>query len=241
MSESIKSVYKFGPFVLYSGEQLLLKDGRPVRLQAKAFEVLVALIANSPRLVSKEELLKQVWADSFVEDNNVAVCISNIRKALGDDRNGNSYIATVPRRGYRFVACVSEGLSEALSQTNAAPQIKTEVAAAHTQEGIVAARKQTEVYATSDDHGMQKGTVAVLPFKHIGALRNEYLGLGMADALITRLSNLREVTVRPTSSGSQVRRHARSDLGRQRAEGGMGSGWKRAEGAEPAARNGPAH
>ncbi len=178
-----KPVYNFGPFQLDIGEQILLRDGQTLPLKPKVFDVLAALVESSGRVVCKDELLKQVWADSIVEEGNLTVSIFEIRKALGGRANGHKYIETVPRRGYRFVACVTEG----------ARQITT----VRTEDVDVA---HSSIADDSASVGTGKAAIAVLPFTTIGPTGSEYLGLGMADALITRLSNLRRVTVRPTSS-----------------------------------------
>lgn len=179
-----RHLYSFGPFQLDTGDQVLLRDGQPLPLKPKIFDLLVVLVENSGRVVCKDELMKQVWADSFVEESNLAVSIFEIRKALGGSRSGPKYIETVPRRGYRFVACVTEAYQQRASQ----------------ERDSLAVAPSSRAVASHDYADVGKGTIAVLPFKLIGATGDEYLGLGMADALITRLSNLRQVTVRPTSS-----------------------------------------
>jgi pimeloyl-ACP methyl ester carboxylesterase/DNA-binding winged helix-turn-helix (wHTH) protein len=93
--------YEFGPFRLEVAEHRLLRDGQPVRLRGKVFETLHALVARHGHLVRKDELMKLVWPDSIVEENNLDHTISQLRKALGDS---GEYIETVPRQGYRFVA-----------------------------------------------------------------------------------------------------------------------------------------
>ena len=98
--------YQFGPFLLCPSEQLLLRDGKQVPLAPKAFDLLTVLVASSGRLLSREELLEAVWKDSFVEEINLTVNISLLRKALGTGPDGGAYIATVPKRGYRFTAPV---------------------------------------------------------------------------------------------------------------------------------------
>ena len=100
--------YVFGPFRLDTSEKMLLREGRPVPLTPKAFEILAALVRRGGHLVDKDELLKAVWPDSFVEDSSLTQNIYVLRKALGDDAEEHRYIETVPRRGYRFVADVEE-------------------------------------------------------------------------------------------------------------------------------------
>ena len=96
---------QFGDFTLDVSERLLLRDGRPVLLTPKAFDVLAALAARPGRLMTKDELLKEVWPDSFVEESNLAYHVFALRRALGDT-DGERYVETVPKHGYRFVAPV---------------------------------------------------------------------------------------------------------------------------------------
>src|SRR5215510_7036286 len=108
MSQQPMHIYEFGPFRLDAAELLLLRDGEAVPLTPKAFDLLLALVERHGHLLEKEELLKTIWPDTFVEETNLASNISLIRKALGDGGNGQKYIETVPKRGYRFVATVRE-------------------------------------------------------------------------------------------------------------------------------------
>jgi len=103
MSLAIKDVYHFDEFVLDPSRRTLARNGNPVSVSPKAFEVLTYLVVNSGRVVTKDELLKAVWPDSFVEESNLAQHISWLRKALGDKSND---IVTVPGRGYQFTAHV---------------------------------------------------------------------------------------------------------------------------------------
>lgn len=174
-----KHLYSFGPFELNTEEQVLVREGHFLALKPKVFHLLLVLVQNSGRVVCKDELMKKVWSDSFVEESNVAVGICKIRKLLGGESNGHTYIETVPRRGYRFVASVTE-ISQPASDRSVSDSV----------EGVA-----LDGYAHCG-----KGTIAVLPFKLIGTTGCDYLRVGMADALITRLTNLTQVTVRPTSS-----------------------------------------
>jgi len=108
MFKQSKHLYEFGPFRLDVTERLFLKDDSPVALTPKAFEMLVVLVQRSGHLVEKDELLKEVWPDQFVEESNLSQNIYLLRKALGEGPNEHQYIETVPRRGYRFVADVKE-------------------------------------------------------------------------------------------------------------------------------------
>lgn len=96
--------YDFGPFRLDGRKRLLLRDSQPVALTPKALETLLLLVANSQRVLEKDELMKKLWPDAFVEEANLAQNISALRKALGESPSDHHFIVTVPGRGYRFVA-----------------------------------------------------------------------------------------------------------------------------------------
>jgi TolB-like protein/DNA-binding winged helix-turn-helix (wHTH) protein/Tfp pilus assembly protein PilF len=103
-----KHFYEFGPFRIDSAERVLLQDGRLVHLTGKAFDVLLALVERSGHIVERDELIEKVWPDCFVEEGNLTVTISMLRKVLEASENEDPYIETVPRRGYRFTAEVRE-------------------------------------------------------------------------------------------------------------------------------------
>ena len=108
MSAETKVLYEFDKFRCDPREHLLLCHGKPVSLSPKSFEILVALIRSNGRLLKKDELMHQVWPDSFVEEANLTVNISALRKALGETSGGQQYIETVPKLGYRFVVPIAE-------------------------------------------------------------------------------------------------------------------------------------
>ncbi len=108
MVRQASHIYEFGPFQLVPEERQLLRDNQPVPLTPKSFDLLVVLVENSGHLIEKGELLKRIWPDSFVEEANLSVNVSALRRALGEGPNEHQYVETVPRRGYRFVAGVKE-------------------------------------------------------------------------------------------------------------------------------------
>ena len=108
MSLIEREMYRFGPFSLDPTERVILRDGEPLTVTPKVFDTLVCLVRNHGRLLRKDELLKEIWPDTFVEEVNLAVNISTLRKAFGEGPQEGRYIATVPGRGYRFVAEVKE-------------------------------------------------------------------------------------------------------------------------------------
>jgi Tol biopolymer transport system component/DNA-binding winged helix-turn-helix (wHTH) protein len=107
MSFSVKHFYEFGPYRLDATERLLLRDGEHVPMAPKTFETLLALVENGGHVINKEELIKKVWPDTFVEEVNLAKNVSSLRKILGGDQP-EQYIETIPKRGYRFTASVKE-------------------------------------------------------------------------------------------------------------------------------------
>jgi DNA-binding winged helix-turn-helix (wHTH) protein/TolB-like protein/Tfp pilus assembly protein PilF len=107
----IRYLYDFGAFHLDPHQRLLLCNGKTAAITPKAFELLVVLVERSGKLVEKSELLRIVWPDVSVEEGNLAVLISQLRKVLGDDRGKHEYIETVSKYGYRFVAPVSQQIA----------------------------------------------------------------------------------------------------------------------------------
>ncbi len=112
MEKKQKRLYEFGPFRLDEAERLLQRAGEVVPLTPKALDVLLMLVKQPGRLLKKETLLQAVWLDSFVEENNLTDNISRLRKVLGEGENGQKFIETVPKSGYRFVATVRDVTDE---------------------------------------------------------------------------------------------------------------------------------
>src|SRR5580658_2065958 len=103
----MSTLYRFGQFVLNPGRRTLSRAGSPISLTPKAFDVLLFLVQNPTRLVTKEELLQAVWGDTVVEEGNLTQYISHLRKALGDNAEDTHLIATITRKGYQFTAVVT--------------------------------------------------------------------------------------------------------------------------------------
>jgi predicted ATPase/DNA-binding winged helix-turn-helix (wHTH) protein len=120
----------FGHFRLLPARRLLLAGDEPVRLGSRALEILIALLERSGELVSKDELMARVWPSTFVEEGNLKVQVAGLRRALGDRRGSNRFLATVPGRGYRFVAPVvfSEVLPTLASGVERSPSLPAPVA-----------------------------------------------------------------------------------------------------------------
>jgi Tol biopolymer transport system component/DNA-binding winged helix-turn-helix (wHTH) protein len=104
----MKLLYKFGSFSIDKQNRLLLKDERPVQLKPKVFDTLLVLVEGKGNVLTKDDLMDKIWAETAVEENNLQQNISILRKILGDTEDGVQYIETIPRRGYRFAATVEE-------------------------------------------------------------------------------------------------------------------------------------
>jgi Tol biopolymer transport system component/DNA-binding winged helix-turn-helix (wHTH) protein len=106
MSNAVKHLLEFGPFRIDPGRRLLLRDQQAIPLSPKAFDLLLALVEHSGELVLKDDLMKTLWPDTFVEESNLGQQVFQLRKALGERAQTGSYIVTVPGRGYRFAQTV---------------------------------------------------------------------------------------------------------------------------------------
>jgi DNA-binding winged helix-turn-helix (wHTH) protein/TolB-like protein/Flp pilus assembly protein TadD len=237
MSQSRVRFYEFSHFRLDTVNRLLLRQGEPVQLTAKAFDILLILIQNGGQVISKEELMDKVWQDTIVEEINLTVHISALRKIFGENPNEHKYIITVPKRGYGFVAEVTAISDSNLSlpENNGQSEVKPEQPTPQkpheeTQESLpfalaeppghlVRSRTRTlfisgllvlicavvlliasMIYRKNSPSLTPPKSIAVLPFSTFNANDEEYSGLGMADALITRLSNQKSIRVMPTST-----------------------------------------
>ncbi len=226
MPEETNQLFEFGPFRADDVRRLLFRDGQPVPLTSKAFDTLLVLIRNRDRVLEKDELLKTIWPNSFVEEANLAQNVSALRKALGEIPGEHRYIATVPGRGYRFVADVRQvGAAETEvtleRRTTAEVVFEEEI---QDEDAKVPARWRLPLPKAMVALGLllavglclagwriwEKAgqapdvtaarSIAVLPFHPLDPQAEPALGLGLADALITKLSNIRQLVVRPTSS-----------------------------------------
>src|SRR5437763_17021746 len=101
-------LYEFGPFVLDTARHVLLRQGSPVPLTPKTYDLLLALLENSDRMLPKDELMKAIWPSSFVEESNLTQQISAVRKALREAAGEDRYIVTIPAKGCRLAAKLTE-------------------------------------------------------------------------------------------------------------------------------------
>jgi DNA-binding winged helix-turn-helix (wHTH) protein/TolB-like protein/Tfp pilus assembly protein PilF len=184
---------RFGAFEVNVGERVLLEGGRPVPLTPKALETLLVLLRHHGHVVSKADLLKTVWPDTFVEEGVLAQNILTLRKALGNP----DWIENVPKRGYRFTAAVKpEGTADAVASGWKGWGLGLGAGVALAVGGIFWLRMHQPRPVAEAPHIR---SLAVLPFQSISP-EPSYLGLGMADVLINRMGTLSEISVRPISA-----------------------------------------
>lgn len=180
--------YEFGPYRLNLAERLLTREGETIYLTPKATEILVQLVKNAGQLLDRDDLLREVWPNTFVEESNLTQNIFALRRALGDEWTEPKYIETVARRGYRFIA-------------------NTRLCNGDEEESA-------EVEPLNGDGVVLPIVVAVLPFINTtGDVSVEYLAEGVTDNIINHLSRVSQLRV---MSRSAVFRHKRHELDPQR-------------------------
>ncbi|MGH9815952.1 MAG: tetratricopeptide repeat protein [Candidatus Acidiferrales bacterium] len=210
-----KDLFQFGSFRVDPAERLLTHAGRPVSLTPKAFETLVVLVENAGHALDKDELLKKLWPDTFVEEATLAKQISTVRKALGDGENGSRYIETIPKFGYRFVADVRRIEADPQAATPAIPtkdEFPTTPLAGRARTGhaaqslmkwraaaaaVVLIALATSMYflwtqpRSTAALPAKRVVLAVLPFENLsGDPEQEYIADGLTEEMIARLSRL---------------------------------------------------
>jgi len=230
-----KVLFEFGEFRFDPVEHLLLRAGKPIPLTPKAFDILLVLIQSHGRLLSKEELMGRIWPNSFVEEANLTVNISALRKALGNRPDGGEYIETVPKRGYRFVVEVTELLEESdrkspirivsrseeqpprseevglrvtpAPRPNATSLLRTRIAwLAATALLILAAGLVIFFLRERARRPVPPRRLAILPFQNLRQdPDSDFLGYSLADAVITKLGYVQSLRVRPSYAIAKYR------------------------------------
>jgi DNA-binding winged helix-turn-helix (wHTH) protein len=182
----------FGQFRLDLTTRTLSRGGAPIALAGRALDILCILAAARGDVVSKDELMAQVWRGRIVEENNIQVHVSALRKALDEHRDGRSHVVTVPGRGYRL--------------------IDLEMPAATAQSPVTGAAQDRPAIALvpfdemSDRPLPDKPSIAVLPFHNMsGDLEQEYFADGMVDDIITALSRFKLLFVIARNSSFTTR------------------------------------
>src|SRR5262245_29754678 len=236
MGSQQNQIYEFGPYRLDAAERLLMRDGEVVTLQPKVFDLLLVLVERHGRLLEKDELMELVWADTIVEEANLANNISILRKTLGE--NGHQFIETAPKRGYRFIGIVRKIEDESgdhATSAQTAPIRDRRGLAAHQQDSASrtswrASLSSWRLLATTigvlivaivivyklrgSERSAEITSLAVLPFKSLQATDddNKALGLGLANTLITKLSSIGQLTVPSTNAVLNYNSHEQDPL-----------------------------
>jgi TolB-like protein len=155
--------FAFGPFVLDKQRGRLLREGRPVAVSSKGLHLLEALLGSPGRVLTKTELMQAAWGDSAVEESNLSVQIAALRKQLGPTADGEDWITTIPRVGYRFVGLPAKEPIKKIAKPKA--------------------------FTTEREH---RPSIAVLPFANLsGDKEQEYLADGITEDIITALTRFR--------------------------------------------------
>lgn len=237
-SVSEPGVFEFAGFMLDQSERILRlsSTSQRINLPDKAFDTLAYLVRNPSRLISKKELLDHVWADSFVEENNLNKSIHAIRRALGESSE-RKFIETVKKHGYRFVSPVTARGAAGQDDTGESIDVASEPTIPVVSAALLAPTERAERTSLTSPRRSRRNvvlicclvlgisvaallafrpqaistsasdvtvsTLAVLPLKPFD-VKDNYLGLGVADAIIRRVGQTGTLTVRPTSS---VRRY----------------------------------
>ena len=230
MSLPSQEIYRFGRFELDASGRVLHHHGTLVPLTPKAIDTLVVLVREQGRIVDRERLMQAVWPDTFVEEAGLTRNISVLRKALENDSDGQQYIETIPKRGYRFVPPIEVvSAAPAAAPASAPPVSAAPVSAAPVSAATPIDRGLTRWVAGLSafalilaalgasvirragvmDEPETVTSMAFLPFRMITNDESDRtLGVGLTDLLITRFSNLSTLVVRPTSA---VLRYAGGD------------------------------
>lgn len=222
-------MYSFGEFRLDARRRILLRDGEPLALTPKALDTLLYLVEHPGIVLGKDELMHAIWPDTVVEESNLSQNVYTLRRTLGEGRGENHYIATVPGRGYQFIAEVTPLFTKAESDSvevnsdsrEDAPNVADVIVPAASTDtrraslwlftlllvvtavAIVAfiLRRGGE---PQPSHGIR--SIAIIPFKPlVEDTRDESLELGMADSMIAKLGGIEQISVTPLSA---VRRYA---------------------------------
>ena len=218
MAQQDNHSYEFGRFRLKPAERVLLREGEPVPLTPKVFDILVTLVEHGGQVVAKDDLMKRVWPNTFVEEGNLTQNISLLRKALGESSGGVQFIETVPRRGYRFVADTNQSWGNGAEHDISEVRIESPPVVP-IPDTVSRGVKRTPFYALAaglvvigiiglvyftgrgtTGEAAPIGSIAVLPFVDESSDPDaEYINDKIAESLINSLSKLPQLRVVPRS------------------------------------------
>jgi DNA-binding winged helix-turn-helix (wHTH) protein/TolB-like protein/Tfp pilus assembly protein PilF len=227
--------YEFGPFVLDTMQHALLKHSAPVDITPKTYDTLLVLLQNNGRMLSKEELMQAVWPDSFVEESNLTQQVSMIRKALGESATEQRYVITVPGRGYRFTGDVRTTDLQASAGTSSQPIEQTPPGETNAPADVSllpltgkrTSKRTSLLFMTAfsvlavalvaitnfvyrahvrPQPPVGPRSLAILPLQNRGQdSSSDFLGLSLADVLITKLAYVNSLSVRPSAAIEKYR------------------------------------
>ena len=220
MSSESSDLWQFGDFRLDVRRKVLRHGNVAVAVPLKELEVLSMLVRNRGELVTKEELIDEIWADAYVEESNLTRHVYLLRKTL-KDLGAEGLIENVPRRGYRFTGEAreveaSEIVLEKRTRSRTLIEIQDETRPVRGNARLIAFATIAVLltgavvfvaarYVSSERPVGQIRSIAVLPFKTLGADPSaSHVGFGIADILTTRLSNLKDVAIRPAGAASRL-------------------------------------
>src|ERR1700680_2346397 len=205
---------QFGDFALDDSRRQVFRAGEPLRLSPKAYQLLSILTEAAPGAISKAELQERVWPETFVADGSLATLVTELRPAPGDNPGEPRYIRTLYGFGYSFAAPVVKGVA-AQARKRRLGHLTGAAAFGAVAIVLLLALRSSTAYAPAPE---TIRSIAVLPFDTSGADRaDQHLGLGLPDLVITRLTNVREIVVRPTSAVREFEGHQNdsSKIGRK--------------------------
>jgi DNA-binding winged helix-turn-helix (wHTH) protein/TolB-like protein/Flp pilus assembly protein TadD len=228
MRDNARHYYEFGSFRLDVKERELSKDGKVLALSPKAFDTLLILVERRGSLVEKDELMSLLWPDSFVEESSISQNVSVLRKTLGERSGDRQFIETIPKRGYRFVAAVTEVRGEPPMPSTVQEATRADEVSSQQTKTVVCEKrapgsrhkmlfmplsvllvlllavflyKQSRDGAEENIKGNGISSVAILPFKTLNPdPESQLFALGLTDALIIRLGKLNQPRILPTSA-----------------------------------------
>jgi len=235
-SVKAKHIYEFGAYRLDIAEKVLFCQGQAVPIPPKDLETLVVLVERAGHIVGKDELLEKVWPGVFIEENNLARRIFNLRQVLGEGPDGRKYIETVPKRGYRFVGSIRDRGESADSLAPATPTSDSQRPGARADHWrriwtwvlvavlLVAASLLAQHFWPARNSSPQRLMLAVLPFENLSGDANEdYFADGLTEEMIAQLGQVQPTRLGVIARTSTVRyKHTKESIAQIGQELGVG-------------------
>jgi len=226
MERSLQAVYQFGHFLVDPARAALIKDGTEYYLRSKTWKVLYYLLEHRDRVVGKQELLDEIWPGTTVTDDVLTQCVSDLRKALGDDARNPIYLRTIPKQGFRFIAPVDTVVPVPLEPAAASVKPPPAKVSMNRWVGMAAALLSLAVISPAIWNSVNKpqggalagkSTVAVMPFESRSPITElEWLRDGLPDMLMASLARSPKLSILPREQvlklSSRSQEHGRLDV-----------------------------